>query len=608
MKKYVNEIDIKDKKVILRVDYNVPMENGVISDTKKIDASFETLDYLMGQNCKVIILSHMGKITDEASKRKYSLKPVFDYIRKQNRYNIFFCSEPHKPMLDTICNNLRSRQIVLVENVRYMDLPNNLESGCDQNYSMYLASLAEYYINDAFACMHRNHASITGVPRYIPACFGLLVKKELENLEVLRENIKRPFVVVMGGAKLDDKIKLIRSLLKKADRVLIGGGIANAFLKALNFDIGATSVTDESVVNAISLLKEFPNKIVVPKDVIASPSYSEEKYVMKSVNDVVIDDVLGDIGGEAIKNYTKFIREAKTIFVNGTMGIYEQKEFADGTRLILEEVANNQNAVRIVGGGDAGAALKKFKLENKMTFISTGGGATLKYIAEGTLEGIDIVLKNIEFRSKKRVFVNLKDWLNLEENQKYASQIKNIDAVFFPSSPYLYLYKGLDIGVQDLDSNVSGAHTGMLSLEHLKDFGVRWGLLNHRELKENKEALIQKANILLSNDINAILCLDEVDNSSLSIIDELFKGTNKTIYVAFEPVMELTIEEIVEKISILKNYIKEKYPNFKILYGSNVKKDNINELEEKLKIDGFLISREALDINSLKYIVNVLNN
>lgn len=608
MKKYVNEVKIKDKKVILRVDYNVPIENGVIKNTKKIDATFETIDYLISQNCKIILLSHMGKITDENSKTLFSLKPVFEYIKKLNKYNILFCDEPSSPMLDNICKNLQSRQVVLVENTRFMDLPNNLESSCNQKYAMYLASLGEYYVNDAFASMHRNHASVTGIPRYIPACFGLLVKKELENLKVLRDNIRRPFVVIMGGAKLDDKIELMHSLLTKADRVLIGGGIANAFLKALDFDIGATSVSDESVINAVKLLEQYSNKIVVPKDVIASPSYLENEYVMKSVKDVVVDDVLGDIGYEAINNYTRFIKEAKTIFINGTMGIYEQKEFSDGTRLILEEVAKNTDAIRIVGGGDAGAALKKFNLEKKMSFISTGGGATLKYIADGTLPGIDIILKNIEFRTRKRVFVNLKDWLNLEENKKYANEIKDVSAVFFPSSPYLYLYNGLDIGVQDLDSNISGAHTGMISLEHLKDFGVKWCLLNHRELKEDKESLIQKAKILLSNDINAILCLDEIDDSTLPIIDELFSNVNKKVYVAFEPVTELSITEISQKIEILKNYIKTKFPNFGILYGSNVKKENIKELDEKLKIDGFLISREALDIESLKYIVNVLDN
>ena len=608
MKKYINEVNIKNKRIIMRVDYNVPITNGLISDTKKIDATFETLDYLVSQNCKIIILSHIGRITDESSKAKNSLKPVFDYIKKKNKYDIIFCGEPKKPMLDTICKNLHPKQIVLVENVRYMDIPNNLESGCDDNYSIYLASFADIYVNDAFASMHRNHASVTGIPKYIPSYFGLLVKKELENLKVLQKNIRRPFVVVMGGAKLDDKIELMRSLLKKADKVLIGGGIANAFLKALDFDIGATSVTDQSVIAAKELLRDFSNKLVVPKDVIASPSYSDSSYTMKKVSDVVIDDVLGDIGFEAIKNYTKFIKEAKTIFVNGTMGIYEQKEFADGTRLILEEVANNKNAIRIVGGGDAGAALKKFNLEKQMSYISTGGGATLKYIADGTLPGIEIIIKNIESRISYKVFVNLKDWLNLEENKEYVKKIQDIDAVFFPSSPYLYLYKGLDIGIQNLDSNISGAHTGMISLEHLKDFGVRWALLNHRELKDDVESIKQKAKILISNDINTIFCLDEIDDKSLSIVDELFSNVKKSIFVAYEPTVELSVEEITEKMNMLKNFIREKYPWFKILYGSNVKKDNVKILDEKLGIDGFLISREALDVDNLREIINLLYN
>ena len=390
MIKFLRDIDVKDKRVIVRVDYNVPMQNGEITNTKKIDDSFETLDYLVKNNAKIIILSHFGSVKSEKDKEDNSLKPVFDYIMGLNKYDILYSSVVMGTMLDNMAKNLEPGQMILVENTRYMDLEGDLESKCDIQLSMYWANLADIYIDDAFGSMHRNHASITGIPRHLPSTIGFLVENEIKHLKPLITVPEHPFVVVMGGAKLTDKIELIYSLAETADHILLGGGIANTFLKAAGYDIGSSLVSDEALAQASSILKEFPDKIILPKDVITSPSYSETIYEMKKLNEITIDDVIGDIGGEAIKNYARILNNAKTIFINGTVGMYEELPFSNGTQEILEIVSKTK-AKKIVGGGDAGAAVKKYKYEDKMDFISTGGGSTLTYIANRTLPGLEAV-------------------------------------------------------------------------------------------------------------------------------------------------------------------------------------------------------------------------
>lgn len=386
--KFLKDIDVSDKRVILRVDFNVPIENGKITDTNKIDEELETIDYLVEKKAKVIILSHFGRVKTEEDKEKNSLKPVFEYIKSLDKYDILFSAVHMGEMLDTMTKNLKPGQMVLVENTRFLDLNGDLESSCDIQLSMYWASLADLYIDDAFGSMHRNHASITGIPKYLPSAAGLLVEKEVENLRPLIENPDRPFVVVMGGAKLDDKINLIYSLIEIADHILIGGGIANTFLKAAGYDVGSSLVSDASLKVASAIMKEFPDKLVLPKDVITSPSYSEKTYELKKIDEIVIDDVIGDIGSKAIENYKRIISTAKTIFINGTVGMYESLPFSNGTQEILRIISETE-AKKIVGGGDAAAATAKFGYKDKMDFISTGGGATLTYIANRTLPGLE---------------------------------------------------------------------------------------------------------------------------------------------------------------------------------------------------------------------------
>lgn len=384
----LEKADIANKQVIVRVDYNVPFKNDEILDTKKIDSSFETIDYLIENNCSIILLSHFGRVKTEEDKASNSLKPVYEYIKSLNKYEIKFCETPMGEKLDKMADELKEKEVLLVENTRFLDLNGKLESGNDAQLASYWAELGEFYVDDAFGSMHRSHASVTGIPKFLPSAIGFLAEKEVTNLAPIINVKERPFVVIMGGAKLDDKISLIYNLIEKADFLLLGGGIANTFLKAAGFEVGSSMYSKESLEVASSIMQEFPDKIILPKDMIVSPTYSESEYEIKSIKDIVKDDVIGDIGTEAVNNYKKFLDKASLVFVNGTVGIYEKKEFSNGTNEILR-IVSNLPCKKIVGGGDAASAVKKFGFEDKMDFISTGGGATLTYIAEGTLPGIE---------------------------------------------------------------------------------------------------------------------------------------------------------------------------------------------------------------------------
>lgn len=388
--KRIDELDVANKKVIVRVDYNVSIENDKILDTKRIDDSFETLDYLVNKGAKIILLSHFGRIKSEEDKNSNSLLPVYEYIKSLNKYDIIFVSTPMGEELDNNVNTLKPGQILLVENTRFLDLDGNLESGNDVQLAMYWASLADIYVDEAFGCMHRNHASIVGIPKFIPGGIGFLVEKELENINKITTNPERPLTVIMGGAKLEDKIDLIYSLAENADHILLGGGIANTFLKAKSMNTGSSLVSESHIVNAKQVMAEYPDKIVYPIDVITSPSYSETIYNHKEVENIDVDDFIGDIGPKTIQTYAEIIFSSKTIFLNGTMGIYEKKEFSNGTNEILRLVANSK-AFKVVGGGDAASALKKFNHVADVNFVSTGGGATLKYLVDGTLPGLQIL-------------------------------------------------------------------------------------------------------------------------------------------------------------------------------------------------------------------------
>lgn len=390
MKKKIQDVDVKNKKVLLRCDFNVPIKNGKILDDSKIMASLNTINYLIKNEAKIIILSHFGKIKKEEDKLNNSLQVVAAHLQKLVSTKIFFSKHTRNLNLFAKIESLNPGEIIILENTRFEDVPNKLESNNDAQLAEYWANLADIYCLDAFGSSHRKHASTFGVAQYIPSCLGFLVQHEMDMLDKHILNAEKPFTIVMGGAKVEDKVDLIEALLPKCDHLLITGGIANSCLHALGFNVGCSLRTKDA--ETIERIKQFliknKEKIMLPIDVIIGREYNENFIDIVPVDKVEDNDIIYDIGIKTIEKYKQILEQSATIFVNGTAGKYEDIKFATGTREILTSIANSKS-IKIVGGGDGVSAVKHFNLEEYFTFLSTGGGATLEYIINEGLPCID---------------------------------------------------------------------------------------------------------------------------------------------------------------------------------------------------------------------------
>lgn len=391
MKQLLRNMYVDNKRILLRCDFNVPIVGGNITDESKIIKSLETINYLLERNCKIIILSHLGRVKIEEDKAKYSLMIVKNSLERLLNKPIKFASDILSEETKNMALNLQSGEILLLENTRFLDIPNKLESTLNEDVAKQIASLGEIFVFDAFAVAHRNHTTVVGIPKYLPSCLGFLVEKEKNMLDKIVVNPARPFTVIMGGAKVDDKLKIINSLLPKCEHLLVSGGIANSFLSALGLNIGASLKTEnpETIKELKKLMLTYKEKFAFPLDAIVTTTYSD-KPTIKNINKIDTNDVIKDIGTKTIDKYSSIINESNTIFMNGTMGIYEEKEFANGTILILNTLKEKKDHV-LIGGGDTVGATNTLGFKNIFPNISSGGGATLDYIAYGSLPGIDAI-------------------------------------------------------------------------------------------------------------------------------------------------------------------------------------------------------------------------
>ena len=376
---FIENANIDNKKVILRLDLNVTIKDGNILDDTKIVKSIPTIKYLLNKNCNVLIMSHLGKIKNEMDLKDNSLYIVCERLSKLLEMNIVFVKDTRDNRLKSL---LEENRIVMLENTRYEDLPSSLESGCDDSLSRFWASLGDVFVNDAFGTTHRKHASNYGISKYLDTYYGFLIEEEVKGLDPIVNNIEHPFIVIMGGAKVDDKVQLIKSLVDKCDYILVGGGIANTFLKASGFNVGESLYSKDYVDEIAGIITQYRNKVIIPADVVVESNGVINKKTITEVEDT---DVIYDIGDETISIYKDFINKAETIFVNGTVGLYEKEEYKNGTEEILKALSES-DAYKIAGGGDAVASVNKLGYENAFDFLSTGGGATLEYIAFGSLK------------------------------------------------------------------------------------------------------------------------------------------------------------------------------------------------------------------------------
>ena len=398
MKQLLKNTYVDNMRVILRCDFNVPMIEGNITDESKIIKSLETINYLLSKNCKIIILSHLGRVKTEEDKKNTSLLPIKNSLERLLNKPIKFATDILSEETKNMALNLQSGEILLLENTRFLDVPNKLESNLNEDVAKHLASLGELFVFDAFAVAHRRHTSVVGIPAYLPSCLGFLAEKELSMLNNTIKNPNKPFTVIMGGAKVDDKLKIIKSLLPKCDHLLVSGGIANSFLSALRLNVGSSLKTNDPniIKELVNLMLTYKEKFAFPLDAIVTTTYSNTPE-MKNINEIDTNDIIKDIGSKTIKKYGTIIKESNTIFMNGTMGIYEEKAFSNGTREILNILSTKKEQV-VIGGGDTVGALNNLGFINTFSNVSSGGGATLGYIANGSLPGIDAIREedNIE--------------------------------------------------------------------------------------------------------------------------------------------------------------------------------------------------------------------
>lgn len=388
--KTIKDMDIENKKVLIRCDFNVPMKDGEIVDDTRIVAALPTIQYAIDNNAKIILFSHLGRIKEEQDLEKNNLAPVAKRLEELLKRPVIFAEETRGKSLEDKINNMKKQDIILVQNTRYEDLDGKKESKNDEALGKYWASLGDVFVNDAFGTIHRAHASNVGIASHLDSCIGFLIEKELNALKEL-DNPKHPFVVILGGAKVKDKIGVIENLVTKADKILIGGGMAFTFLKAEGYETGASLLDNENISFCKNIVEKYPNKIVLPIDVAVTTEYSEkEEYKIKDISDLEYNEMGLDIGTKTEILFENYLKEAEVAVWNGPLGVYELEKYKQGTNHILEYITKNKIKV-ILGGGDIVAAATTAGYKEKVYHASTGGGATLEYLEGKVLPGLEAI-------------------------------------------------------------------------------------------------------------------------------------------------------------------------------------------------------------------------
>lgn len=388
-KKMVKDLQLEGKKVLVRADFNVPMKDGAITNDNRIVQALPTLEYILEQGGKVIVFSHLGKVKTEEDKASKSLQPVATRLSELLNKEVIFINETRGQKLEQAIDNLQNGEILLFENTRFEDVDGKKESGNDEELGKYWASLGDVFVNDAFGTAHRSHASNVGIAKHLETAAGFLMEKEIKFIGGVVSNPDKPLVAILGGAKVSDKIGVIESLLKVADKVLIGGGMAYTFLKSEGKEIGQSLLEEDKIDLAKSLLERADGKIILPVDAVVTKEFSNDgKIDVVSVDDIPNDLQSLDIGPDSVALFKRELQGAKTVVWNGPMGVFEMSNFAKGTIGVCEAIANLEDATTIIGGGDSAAAAMELGFEDQFTHISTGGGASLEYLEGKVLPGV----------------------------------------------------------------------------------------------------------------------------------------------------------------------------------------------------------------------------
>lgn len=636
-KKTVRDLDVAGKKVLVRVDFNVPLDDkGEITDDTRITASLPTIQYLLEQKAAVILMAHLGRPKGQV-KPELSLAPVAKHLGKLLGKKILFAPDCVGEAAQAAASKLKPGHILLLENLRF----HKEEEKNDMDFAEKLASLADLYVNDGFGVSHRAHASVEGVTHFLPAAAGFLLEKEIQYVGQAVTNPLHPFVAIIGGAKVSDKIGVISNLLDKVDTLLIGGGMANTFLAAQGYKMGKSLVEEDKLDLAKELLaKAKKNKVnmLLPTDLVMAAAFAPDaEHVTEKVKNLNQAYMALDIGAETSKAYAEALADAKMIVWNGPMGVFEMDAFCKGTEAVAKAVAKSR-ATSIVGGGDSVAAIEKLGLAKRITHISTGGGASLEYLEGKVLPGVAALddLRRKMIAGNWKMHKTVSEAVELAEDIVMETNGTLNEVVIFPPFTALETVadaidgKHVGYGAQDLHWEDKGAFTGAVSGAMIADICAEYVLVGHSERRtifgENEKIVASKIIAAYRNGLKPMLCVGEnlaereagktarkINMQLKSALRAITAEDAENLVVAYEPIWAIgsgkaaTPEDALEVCTLIREKIGKIFTpdiarKVRILYGGSVNEKNAASFNLS-GIDGVLVGGASLKADTFAAIV-----
>ena len=636
-KKTVRDLDVAGKKVLVRVDFNVPLnDKGEITDDTRITASLPTIQYLLEQKAAVILMAHLGRPKGQV-KPELSLAPVAKHLGKLLGKKILFAPDCVGEAAQAAASKLKPGHILLLENLRF----HKEEEKNDMDFAEKLASLADLYVNDGFGVSHRAHASVEGVTHFLPAAAGFLLEKEIQYVGQAVTNPLHPFVAIIGGAKVSDKIGVISNLLDKVDTLLIGGGMANTFLAAQGYKMGKSLVEEDKLDLAKELLaKAKKNKVnmLLPTDLVMAAAFAPDaEHVTEKVKNLNQAYMALDIGAETSKAYAEALADAKMIVWNGPMGVFQMDAFCKGTEAVAKAVAKSR-ATSIVGGGDSVAAIEKLGLAKRITHISTGGGASLEYLEGKVLPGVAALddLRRKMIAGNWKMHKTVSEAVELAEDIVMETNGTLNEVVIFPPFTALETVadaidgKHVGYGAQDLHWEDKGAFTGAVSGAMIADICAEYVLVGHSERRtifgENEKIVASKIIAAYRNGLKPMLCVGEnlaereagktarkINMQLKSALRVISAEDAENLVVAYEPIWAIgsgkaaTPDDALEVCTLIREKIGKIFTpdiarKVRILYGGSVNEKNAASFNLS-GIDGVLVGGASLKADTFAAIV-----
>ncbi|HCZ05716.1 MAG TPA: triose-phosphate isomerase [Thermotogae bacterium] len=626
----VKDAPLAGKRVIMRVDFNVPLKDGVVQDDTRIRAALETIKYVAERARLLVLLSHLGR-PKGVKDPQYSLEPVAKRLEELLGRPVVFIPEVVGDVVKSKLEGLEDGSIVLLENTRF----HPGETKNDPELGRAWAELADIHVNDAFGTAHRAHASNVGIAKYLPSVAGFLMEKEIRFLSKVTYDPEHPYVVVLGGAKVSDKIGVITNLLEKADRILIGGAMMFTFLKALGKNVGSSRVEEDKIDLAMDIIEKCKEKgveLVLPVDTVIAEKIEEgvEKKVV-DVDEGIPEGWMGlDIGPKTLELFKEKLRDAKTVVWNGPMGVFELEGFDAGTRGIAEFLAGMKDATTVIGGGDSAAAVAKFGLEKEMSHVSTGGGASLEFLEGKELPGI----ASIADKKTGRLVLagNWKMHKTPSQAVLFAQQLvssvnaQGVDVVVcppfvdIPGVAEVVFGSSIKLGAQNVYHEDEGAFTGEVSPLMLKELGVEYVIVGHSERRkifgECDDMINRKIKAVLKHGMTPIFCIGEtleerqkgltfnvIERQMRLGLEGLSADEAKKLIIAYEPVWAIgtgvvaTPQQAEEAMKFVKDLLKELYGedfDIPVLYGGSIKPENWFGIVVQKHVDGGLVGGASL--------------